>query len=281
MLKFNAVTKRFGDLVAVNDLSFEVGEGEIFGFLGPNGAGKSTSVHMAVGVLRPDKGQITLLGKGDPSDPAIRSQMGVATQALALYEDLTARENVTFFAGLYGLRGTELNKSVDDALAFVGLTDRANDRVSEYSGGMKRRTNLAAAIAHKPKVLVLDEPTVGVDPQSRNAILDSVENLRKSGTTVVYTTHYMEEAQRLCDRVAIIDHGALLVCGTLDELTREHGGPIVVSFETEAGQQRVEVKDVREVLRDLKDVESVHNFSAREPNLETVFLNLTGRQLRD
>src|SRR5574341_311307 len=189
-----SVTKRYGSTVAVDDLSLEVRPGEIFGLLGPNGAGKSTTVHLAVGLLEPDAGSVRLGDHGRPGMPAVRRQLGLAPQALAIYDQLTGRENLEFFGRIYDLAGAALARRVEWALEFVRLTDRAKDRVSEYSGGMKRRLNIAAALVHDPRMLLLDEPTVGVDPPSRNAIFDSIEALRAEGRTVIYTTHYMEEA---------------------------------------------------------------------------------------
>jgi ABC-2 type transport system ATP-binding protein len=243
--------KSFGGNVAVNGISFEVREGECFGLLGPNGAGKTTTIHMIVGALRPDSGEVRIQGEPDPTRPGVRLRIGVAPQSLALYEDLTAEENLEFFATLYGLQGDRLAERIEMALEFTGLTARRKDRVSTYSGGMQRRLNLVCGLLHDPGVILMDEPTVGVDPQSRNLIFDNIEALKRLGRTIVYTTHYMEEAERLCDRVAIVDHGALLALDTVENLRREHGGP-----------------PVRRVIEE-------------SPHLEAVFLNLTGRTLRD
>ena len=210
MLTLTALVKQFGTNRAVDGLSLTVGKGEVFGLLGPNGAGKSTTVHMAVGLVEPTSGQVDVGGLGSPRQPAVRARIGVAPQALSLYELLTAEENLTFFGRVYEMKAARLAERVTWALEFVGLADRRRDLVDTYSGGMKRRLNLAAAILHDPDLVLLDEPTVGVDPQSRNAIFDSLLELKAAGKTIVYTTHYMEEAERLCDRVAIIDHGKLL-----------------------------------------------------------------------
>jgi linearmycin/streptolysin S transport system ATP-binding protein len=215
MLTLSHVVKRYGAHVAVNDLSLEVRPGEIFGLLGPNGAGKSTSVHISVGLLRPDQGTAALAGLGPPTSPDVRARIGVAPQSLSLYALLTGEENLTFFGRMHGMKGSALSGRVRWALDFVGLTDRRGDRVQTYSGGMKRRLNLAAALLHAPALLLLDEPTVGVDPQSRNQIFENILALKRLGRTLIYTTHYMEEAERLCDRVAIIDQGKLLALGSV------------------------------------------------------------------
>lgn len=281
MLSIDNITKRFGERTAVDGLSLEVDEGEIFGLLGPNGAGKSTTIHMAVGLLQPSAGSIDINGAGRPDDPRVRMFVGVATQALALYEDLTGRENLRFFGRLYELARPALAKRVDEAAEFVGLADRLDDRVGTYSGGMKRRLNLAAALLHEPRLLLLDEPTVGVDPQSRNAILDQVAELKATGRTVVYTSHYMEEVERVCDRVAIIDHGKLLALGTVDDLIAEHGGPLSVTWTNTNGEHREVADDAAHVVTILQGAGAVRRVQVETPNLETVFLNLTGRSLRD
>ena len=225
MLTLTDVRKSFGTTVAVNGLSLRVRAGEVLGLLGPNGAGKSTTVSLAVGLLAPDSGSVAIEGLGDPKDPGVRRRLGVAPQALALYDLLTAEENLRFFGEVYGVPRTDLAPRVAWCLDFVELTDRKGDRVGTYSGGMKRRLNLAAALVHQPDLLLLDEPTVGVDPQSRNKIFDNIETLGREGRTIIYTTHYMEEAERLCDRIAIVDAGRLLALGTPAELVAVHGGP--------------------------------------------------------
>jgi ABC-2 type transport system ATP-binding protein len=248
MLTFTDVRKSFGKTVAVDGLSLSVRKGEVLGLLGPNGAGKSTSVSLAVGLLAPDSGTVTIDG-GNPLDPSVRQRIGVAPQALAIYELLSGEENLRFFGQVYGLSGAALEARVAWCLEFVGLTDRRKDWAGTYSGGMKRRLNLAAALLHDPDLLLLDEPTVGVDPQSRNSIFESIESLHRQGRTVIYTTHYMEEAARLCDRIAIVDHGRLLALGSVDDLISAHGGEATVVVQG--------------------------------PTLEKVFLNMTGRSLRD
>ena len=233
--------KAYGDRVAVDGLTFDVAAGETFGLLGPNGAGKSTTLMCLMGLLRPDAGTVSLDG-GSPEDPATRARLGLAPQSLALYPEMSADENLRFFGAMYGLSGAKLKERVDWALDLAGLADRRADRVQAYSGGMQRRLNLACALVHDPRVILLDEPTAGVDPQSRNHIFESIERLQQDGRTVVYTSHYMEEVQRLCDRVAIVDHGRLLACDSIDALLASHPGAA---------------------------------------NLEGVFLDLTGRSLRD
>lgn len=282
MLRLAGVRKRFGSTVAVDGLSLDVARGEVFGLLGPNGAGKSTTISMAVGLLRPDEGTVELEGLGDPCDAQVRRNVGVAPQSLALYEELTARENLEFFGSLYGLSGAALRERIGELLELVGLSDRAEDRVRVYSGGMKRRLNLAAAIVHDPPLVLLDEPTVGVDPQSRSAIFDLVRGMKARGRTVVYTTHYMEEAQRLCDRVGIVDHGRLLALDTVDRLIEAHGGESVVVVQRAGnGEERIETADpVGVVSRELARGEAT-GLRIERPDLEGVFLRLTGRTLRD
>jgi ABC-2 type transport system ATP-binding protein len=241
--------KTFGDIAAVDGISFEVAPGETFGLLGPNGAGKTTTINMIVGALRPDAGSVVIDGEPDPTRPAARLKIGTAPQSLALYNDLTGEENLAFFGTLYGLAGDRLRERVGWALEFSGLAARRRSRVGTYSGGMQRRLNLVCGLLHDPPVILLDEPTVGVDPQSRNLIFENIEALRKRGRTVLYTTHYMEEAERLCDRVAIIDRGRILALDTVAALRERHGGEPVTRVE--------------------------------RGNLETVFLRLTGHGLRD
>jgi ABC-2 type transport system ATP-binding protein len=262
-------------------LSLDVRRGEIFGLLGPNGAGKSTTIHCIIGLLEPDEGEIRINGTGKPSQPAVRARMGIAPQALSIYEVLTAEENLAFFGQLYGLTGHQLKQRVDWTLDFVGLTNRRSDAVKTYSGGMKRRINLAVALLHDPDIILLDEPTVGVDPQSRNSIFDNILALKAEGRTIIYTTHYMEEAERLCDRVGIMDQGKLLALGTVQSLIAERGGlPLLV---VETGGKDVEMRSA-DPLADLNRLAAsapVERFRLDQPTLEEVFLNLTGRTLRD
>ncbi|MGD8604950.1 MAG: ABC transporter ATP-binding protein [Anaerolineales bacterium] len=296
MISVTNIKKTFDSLTAVDDVSFEIQQGEIFGLLGPNGAGKTTTINMMVGALKPDSGQVSIDGGGDPMRTEIRMKIGAAPQALAIYEDLTAEENVVFFGRLYGIRGRQLKERVDWTLELVGLTERRRDRASAYSGGMKRRLNLACSLVHDPEILLFDEPTVGVDPQSRNLIFDKIEMLRGQGRTIVYTTHYMEEAQRLCDRVAIIDHGKILDLDTVDNLIDRHGGEAVVTALLESPHDisvdlpgQLEGDQLRFTSsRPLEEVAGLNSSGVRfrslkvdRADLESVFLNLTGRRLRD
>lgn len=281
MLKFKNLKKSFGKTVAVDGISFEINPHEVFGLLGPNGAGKTTTVNMTVGLLKPDSGEVELSGLGSPKNPKVRAKIGVAPQSLSLYDDLSAQENLECFGKLYGLSGNKLKERVAWSLDFVGLSERKNDRVKNFSGGMKRRLNLAVALVHNPEYLILDEPTVGVDPQSRNAIFENIEQLKKEGCTVIYTTHYMEEAQRLCDRVGIMDHGKLLALDTVDTLIQQYGGNSTIIAEKADGEQKIETQNpIEEIIKLQKETE-LRGFRVLNPSLETVFLNLTGRTLRD
>ena len=281
MLKLEQVSKAFGSLQAVDSVSFELAAGEIFGLLGPNGAGKSTTVMMIAGQLEPDSGRVDVAGMGSPETDRVREKIGIAPQSLSLYDDLTGLENLRFFGRMQGLSGDALDQAVDDALSVVNLRNRAGDRVKNYSGGMQRRLNLAVALLHDPQLLLLDEPTVGVDPQSRNAILDNIEVLRQSGRGLLYTTHYMEEVERICDRVGIMDSGKLLALDTVDGLVKAHGGPSQLKITDCEGETRA--VETQNPLKELKavDPDRIQDFQIKRPNLETVFLNLTGRALRD
>ena len=284
MLVFDHVSKCFGDLRAVDDLSFELEAGEVFGLLGPNGAGKTTAINMAVGLLEPDEGVVRFADEAfdrNPRDAENRRSLGLAPQSIALYEQISGADNLRFFGRLHGLRGSDLEERVAACLDFADLTDVRKKVVSKYSGGMQRRLNLAVAIIHDPELVLLDEPTVGVDPQSRNAIFERVEQLRDAGKQVVYTTHYMEEAQRLCDRVAIIDRGRLMALDTVPALIAAHGGPGNLVVRTGDGESRHETTDPLATLADLQARQAVDHFQYLPPDLETVFLNLTGRALRD
>ncbi|MCA9290533.1 MAG: ABC transporter ATP-binding protein [Phycisphaerales bacterium] len=281
MLTFDGVTKQFGAIRAVSDLTLSIEAGEVFGLLGPNGAGKSTTIGMAVGLLPPDAGTVRIAGVGDPSRSAARRVIGVAPQALAIYEELTADENLAFFGRLYGLHGADLATRTDAILERIGLSDRRRSRVKTFSGGMKRRLNLGIALIHDPPLLLLDEPTVGVDPQSRNAIFDLIESLSDDGRTIIYTTHYMEEAQRLCDRVGIIDHGRLLALATVDELIETYGGAAVVITQRAGGEERRETAEPLVEIRRALEQTDVLGLRVERPDLESVFLSLTGRSLRD
>jgi len=281
MLSLAGVRKVYGEIVAVDRLSIVVRSGEILGLLGPNGAGKTTTVHMAVGILSPDEGTVTIEGLGSPAEPAVRARIGIAPQALALYEMLTGEENLRFFGRMYGLAGEDLAEKVSGALAFVGLADRRRDRVKTYSGGMKRRLNLAAGILHDPELVLLDEPTVGVDPQSRHAIFENILALKDRGRAIVYTTHYMEEAERLCDRVAILDRGKLLALDTVPALIRERGGQPVLVVDANGSQERIQTDNPLAELNRIAVTRRVTAFRVEQATLEQVFLNLTGRRLRD
>jgi ABC-2 type transport system ATP-binding protein len=309
MLEVKGVTKKYGPLVAVNDINFRVDDGETIGLLGPNGAGKTTTVSIIAGLLSADSGEVLIEGKQVKSDTdPVKLKIGLVPQDMALYDQLTARENLTFFAALYSLAGAKAKHAIDDVLNLVALSDRAAHKVGTFSGGMKRRLNLAAALLHDPQILLLDEPTVGVDPQSRNAIFENLEALKKRGKTLIYTTHYMEEAERLCDRIVIIDHGKVIANDTLQalhqllpvtnviavELDFADGFkpeqmlalPGVKSAELKQSTLRVGVHDLsREapgVLRWLaENGHPFHHVSSEQPDLETVFLTLTGRSLRD
>jgi ABC-2 type transport system ATP-binding protein len=281
MLTLTNVVKRYGATIAVDSLSMHIRPGEIFGLLGPNGAGKTTTVGLCCGLLTPDAGTVSIAGAGSPGEPAVRRELGVAPQELALYEELSGDQNLSFFGRLYGLGGTALARRVEAALRFVGLFERRRAAVSTYSGGMKRRLNLAIALIHDPQLLLLDEPTVGVDPQSRNAILENVLELKRQGRTIVYTTHYMEEAQKLCDRVAIIDHGRLAALDTVHTLIEKFGGRTVVVLNGDGREERIETEDPLAVLAQRKAAGALHSFRVEPPDLERVFLNMTGHSLRD
>ncbi len=309
VLTVRGLRKRFGAQVAVDDVSFHVRRGECFGLLGPNGAGKTTTLSMVASLLRPDSGTITVDGIDATSDPLrVRRLLGLVPQELALYEELTAAENLAFFGGLYGLRGAALSLRVAAALEVARLADRAADRVKTFSGGMKRRLNFAVGIVHEPRVILLDEPTVGVDPQSRNHLFDMAAELKTRGVTIVYTTHYMEEAERLCDRVGVVDRGRVVAVGTREELVRSLGAedeaerrfapgdladesrwreaflPLVVRRRGDDALA-VSVRGIEGVKDVLAAAERARlpakSVTLRKPDLETVFLALTGRALRD
>lgn len=306
MIRAEKLRKSYGQNVAVDGLDLAISKGETLGLLGPNGAGKTTTISMLVGLLRPDSGRVAIgalsgtenpdaWNRLNPCLPDVRKQVGVAPQTLSLYDELSAKENLKFFGGLYGLSGKSLADRVGWAFDFSELADRKNDRVETFSGGMKRRLNIAIALIHEPTVLLLDEPTVGVDPQSRNHIFESIQRLQKDGLTIIYTTHYMEEAQRLCDRVAIMDHGKMLDIAPVQELIDRHGGQTQVTatlkqppngFQLPGTLDGLELRfDSANAIEEISRITNAgiqfQNLQISQPNLEGVFLNLTGRSLRD
>ncbi len=281
MIQIQHVSKSFDSLKAVDDFSLTISKGEIFGLLGPNGAGKSTTISMSCGLLSADSGKITINALS-PQSLEARRLMGLVPQSIALYEELTAEDNLKFFAKLYGIRGAAEKERIRWVLDFVGLSDRQHDLIKEYSGGMKRRLNLAASLLQDPEVIFMDEPTAGVDPQSRNSLFDNVLKLKKLGKTIIYTTHYMEEAEKLCDRVGIIDRGKLLALGSVEALVDQYGGKTLLELSTEKGTMEMKTNHpAADLLSQLQQVHELKDIKLIKPSLETVFLNLTGRQLRD
>jgi ABC-2 type transport system ATP-binding protein len=331
LVEVSGLVKKFGENTAVDGVSFEIREGEVFGLLGPNGAGKTTTISMISCLIAPTSGTVTVDGLSAATDATkVKSALGVIPQEIALYPTLTALENLRFWGRMYGLSGALLEERVAEALETAGLADRAKERVETYSGGMKRRINIAAGIMHRPRLLIMDEPTVGIDPQSRNHILETVKGLNERGMTVLYTSHYMEEVEFLCDRVGIVDHGRLIALGTIDELRRLVGDENVISVRvaelpdgvmeslravplvdgvtsttpkaemaaagaepegaaaTDDRSVTIEVlsRDSGAVVADVVAVlgragARVLAVEVREPNLESVFLHLTGTSLRD
>lgn len=309
VLECSNLKRHFGDLVAVDGVSFHISPGETYGLLGPNGAGKTTTISMVAGLLRRDDGDVMVTGRAMTArSTQLKGAIGYVPQDLAIYPDLSGKENLVFFARLYGMSSSDAKTRADEVLKVIGLADRASDLTKKYSGGMKRRLNIGIGLLHRPKLLILDEPTVGVDPQSRNAILESVEALSGSGMAALYTTHYMEEAERLCDRIGIIDHGKLIAEGTRNELVSLVGerdrvvlsaiGDVAGAIKvlgampsvhevsaTDAGIDLV-VDDARQnlpaILQKVTEAGAViRAVEVVEPNLEAVFLHLTGRALRD
>ncbi|MBP8296744.1 MAG: ABC transporter ATP-binding protein [Burkholderiales bacterium] len=310
MLRVDNLLKRYGDRVAVDGISFAVEKGQTIGLLGPNGAGKTTTLAMITGLTPPDGGSVSVGGRLLAADPdGVKRGIGLVPQDVALYEETTARANLQLFGALYGMQGAPLARAIADALALVGLADRAGDKVASFSGGMKRRLNIAGALLHDPELILLDEPTVGVDPQSRNAIFDNLAELRRRGKTLVYTTHYMEEAERLCDRIVVMDHGRIMADDTLPGLLARAPAPnrlavdiaglppdaLIERLRGMAGVHGVAVDGERLVL-DVDDLLAitpqvlqtvsaaglaVRGFASERANLESVFLTLTGRSLRD
>ncbi|MDJ0497232.1 MAG: ABC transporter ATP-binding protein [Acidimicrobiia bacterium] len=309
VLECEGLVKAFDDLVAVDGVGFHIAEGETYGLLGPNGAGKTTSISMIAGILESDAGTVTVAGTEITTRTTEgKAKIGYVPQDIAIYPDLSARENLRFFGKLYGLPKQSLDSRIDEVLEVIGLSDRGDDRTEEYSGGMKRRLNIGIGLLHEPTLLILDEPTVGVDPQSRNAILESVEQLGRRGTALLYTTHYMEEAERLCDRVAIIDGGKIRAEGTRRELVELVGQRDTVNLGVVGSAQRLvdalgAVEEIESITSTEGSVEilvegassllprildiaqqagvGISGVEVVEPNLESVFLHLTGKALRD
>jgi ABC-2 type transport system ATP-binding protein len=307
VLRIRELEKRYGATAALKGVSFEVREGEMFGLLGPNGAGKTTLLSILSCLLEPSAGEVHAFGQTvSPNNLGLRRLIGIVPQELAIYGELTARENLRFFGELYGLYGEKLRKRVEEVLEFVALADRADQRAGTFSGGMKRRLNLGAALVHSPRLLLLDEPTTGVDPQSRNHIFEEVKSLNARGLTVVYTSHYMEEVEALCTRVGIIDHGRLIACDTLPDLLRQLPSLIRLRVPAVTDMLRQQLarlpgihlheRDGREVELECDDVQiclvevvaalnaarvDLTSLETQEPNLERVFLHLTGHGLRE
>jgi ABC-2 type transport system ATP-binding protein len=311
ILETKNLIKKYGDTTAVDNVSFSIESGEIFSLLGPNGAGKTTTISILSGLVKPTAGDAVIAGYSIiRNSHEVKKVIGVVPQEIALYDSLSARENLIFWGRMYGLSGANLRKRVDESLELIGLTERANQKVETYSGGMKRRVNIAVGLLHEPRLVFMDEPTVGIDPQSRRSILDTVKSLNQQGMTVLYTTHYMEEAQELSDRIGIIDHGKMIALGTHKELTelvgqqdllRLHLADEISGMELAASLQElpcvfqatptgseivVAVQEAAEALAPVIGVAARHGIHVRsvdiqEPNLEAVFLHLTGRALRD
>ena len=303
------LSKKYNEHLAVDNISFYVKEGEIFGLLGPNGAGKSTTISMLSCLLEPTSGEAFIDGKSIIKDPmGVKKVIGLIPQEIALYPTLSAKENLYFWGKMYGLSGSLIKKRVKEILEIVGLTDRAKDRIDTYSGGMKRRINIAAGLIHRPKVIMLDEPTVGIDPQTRINILETVINLNKLGMTIIYTSHYMEEVEMLCNRIAIMDEGKIIATGTKNELRLLVGGKdtirmdvknihpkIVESLEMIDDVDKIKIKeDQIEILSDygrrvlssiiskLNELDvKINSVKVQEPDLESVFIHLTGKSLRE
>ena len=311
ILEVQNLVKRFGDFTAVDGVSFDIQEGEVFSLLGPNGAGKTTTISMLSCLLTPTMGDAIIGGHSITKEPmAVKQIIGIVPQDIALYEDLNARENLEFWGRMYGMRGTALKRRVAEVLEQIGLADKAKQRIKTYSGGMKRRVNIGVGLLHKPRILFMDEPTVGIDPQSRRNILDSIKDLNTQGMTVLYTTHYMEEAEELSNRVGIVDHGKLIALGTQKELTQMVGQLEALRLHIPEGQDTTPLVDSLHSLPEVKQVTvadheivlivpdaqealspvfrqadklgfKIRSVDIEEPNLEAVFLHLTGRALRD
>lgn len=309
VIEIDKLVKKFDDFVAIDNISLSIDEGEIYGLLGPNGAGKSTTISTICGLVRPSSGDIKIMGTSiKKHDVNIKRKIGLVPQKISIYEDFTAKENISFFGELYGLRGRELKEAVERALEFVGLKEVKNKKSKEYSGGMLRRLNIACAIVHNPKIIIMDEPTVGIDAQSRNHILDSIKKLNEEGTTIIYTSHYMEEVESICTKIAIIDHGKVIVEGTKDELKSIVDDKKTLSL-TLNSYEEINIEDIKSIKgvlsvyqddnlvtintsKNVNNLDKIINYFTRneisigdigyrEVTLETVFLTLTGRSLRE
>ncbi|AIE88072.1 ABC transporter ATP-binding protein [Fimbriimonas ginsengisoli] len=304
MLQVSGLQKRYGDLAAVKNVSFEVARGERFGLLGPNGAGKTTTISMITGTLDPDGGEAKVDGETvTTSAMGAKRKIGYVPQEIALYDEISARDNLRFFGALYGLAGLDIARASDRALEIAGLRDRDKEPVKNYSGGMKRRLNIAVALLHDPELLVFDEPTVGVDPQSRNLIFETLLNLADEGKTIIYTTHYMEEVERLCQRAAVMDHGEVVAVGSMADLQRMLGQEETVVIDLDLlpdglelpGAKNVRLEgqtlsfqvddltdDLPHILIALRESGArITSIKCHSPSLEEVFLHLTGRSMRD
>lgn len=309
ILEVKNLIKRYNDFLAVDHMNFAIKEGEIFGLLGPNGAGKTTTISIISGLTKYDGGEVKFLGKEvKRHEMDAKRQLGIVPQEIALFDDLTAYENLDYFGRLYGLQGKLLKERIEEALAFTGLSDRKKDRPKGFSGGMKRRLNIAAAIMHHPKLIIMDEPTVGIDPQSRNHILQSIKELNRMGSTIIYTSHYMEEVEEICTRIAIVDHGRVIAQGTKEELTSLISAEEKLVLELSSVnytmvEQIKKIQSVREsvakgnqlevigkkgqqlvsrVIHAVTEAETeILSLNVEKPSLEAVFLTLTGRSLRD
>jgi len=309
VIEIKDLVKKYDDNIAVDNISLSIEEGEVYGILGPNGAGKSTTISLICSLLFPTSGEIKILGENIRKNSiSVKRNLGLVPQNIALYRDFTAYENIKFFGELYGLKGKELNEEIDKALEFTGLLDVKKKKAEEFSGGMLRRLNIACAIVHSPKILIMDEPTVGIDPQSRNNIMQAVKKLNKKGVTIIYTTHYMEEAESLCTKIAIIDKGKIIVEGTKEELKdivsdkkilnigvddiykvnleslRNVEGVIDISINSN-NVIITSSKDVNNLSKIIKEISNedlkINDLGFKEITLETVFLSLTGKKLRD
>ncbi|WEK55787.1 MAG: ABC transporter ATP-binding protein [Candidatus Cohnella colombiensis] len=309
ILEVKNVIKRYRDFLALDHISFSIQEGEIFGLLGPNGAGKTTTISILSGLMGYDGGEVKFQGKElSRNEMEIKRELGVVPQEIALFEDLSAYENLDYFGRLYGLKGKQLKERIQEALTFTGLTDRQKDKPKGFSGGMKRRLNIACAIVHQPKLIIMDEPTVGIDPQSRNHILQSIKELNRLGSTIIYTSHYMEEVEELCSKIAIVDRGRVIANGTKEELTSLVSAEEMLEIELSSvnytfierikaiptvrdcilSGNRLEVigtkgeRNVNKIVQILSESDcEIIALNVKKPSLESVFLTLTGRSLRD